>query len=150
VRIRWRPRHLLAAWGVYWATLAVVVLGRPAQLAWRLANGPEGHGTASAGFENAVLHLRIADDAGHAWAGTAHLLTIALWVAGPPLLLWLLWLALRPRSAMREAPAPAVAAPALRGAGLDDVERAAAERGLGERGPGERSGGAWMGGDRQR
>jgi hypothetical protein len=144
---RWRPRHLLAAWGVYWAALAGVVLGRPAQLAWRLANGPEGQGTASAGFENAVLHLRIADDAGHAWAGSAHLLTIALWVAGPPLLLWLLWLALRPRSAARGTAAPAAPAPApaLRGAGLDDVERAAAERGAGER-----SGGARVGGDRPR
>jgi hypothetical protein len=131
----WRPRHLLAAWGAYWAALAVAVLGRPAMLAWQLANRPEGAGagtgTASVSFENAVLKASIVEHAGAAWSGTAHLATIGLWIAGPPLLLWLLWLVLRPRAAgVVGAGAPTAR---LRDAGLSDLERAAVARAERER-----------------
>ncbi|HEU4629769.1 MAG TPA: hypothetical protein VFS08_08475 [Gemmatimonadaceae bacterium] len=112
---RWRPRHLLLAWGGYWLTLALVVLGRPALLGWRLTHGSDTHGTISAGFENAVVRLTIVEDGLTRWSGSTHLLTMALWLTVPPLLLWLVWLLLqrRPHGARPEGTSAAMAAPGL-------------------------------------
>ena len=37
------------------------------------------------------------------WTGSASLMSIVLWLCGPPLLLWLLWLVTRRAPAAREA-----------------------------------------------
>jgi len=107
---RWRPRHLLLAWGAYWLALLAVALGRPALEAWRMSRRPDAHGTISAGVDDAVAHLSIAVDGAPAWSGSASILSITLWLVGPPLVLWVLWL-LRSRGseegdALRAAPAP--------------------------------------------
>jgi hypothetical protein len=91
---RWRASHLLIAWGVYWLGLIAVTL-RPALVgALRAVSAPEGHGNISAGFANSAFTLTIASDTVH-WVGSASFMSIALWIAGPPLLLWLLWLVTR-------------------------------------------------------
>ena len=123
---RWRPRHLLAAWGAYWAALVLVVLGEPARIAWRMSR-TENAGTAAAGAENDQLFLRIVETGGATWSGSADATTVALAVFGPPLLLWLLWLLLRPRetaSPLAAAPEP----PRLHDAAPGDLDRAAVER----------------------
>ena len=95
---RWRPKHLLAAWGAYWAGLAAVALGRPALAAMRAAEGfPEGS-TVSAGFGDTGLYFSITRAGATVWMASASLLAITLWVTVPPLLLWLVWLATRPRT----------------------------------------------------
>jgi hypothetical protein len=94
---RWRPRHLLAAWAAYWATLGMVVLRTPVMTAWRLTHLPEGHSSISAGLTNAVLNVTMSEDGATVWAGSVHLGTLALWLAVPPLVLWLVWLLLLPR-----------------------------------------------------
>jgi len=43
---------------------------------------------------NGDLSLTISSDTAH-WVGSASLTSIALWIAGPPLLLWLVWLVTR-------------------------------------------------------
>jgi hypothetical protein len=92
---RWRPRHLLLAWSAYWAALAAVALA-PALKALARLTGPGEHGTASASFADGVLQVTIASPSAPAWTGGVAVGTLALWVAIPPLLLWLLWLARRP------------------------------------------------------
>lgn len=101
---RWRPRQLILACGGYWAALALTVLARPAMTFLRLYHGPRGQLSVSAALGDAALRLSIARDGVTAWTGSARPLTIALWIAGPPLLLWLIWLARHPthRAAAQE------------------------------------------------
>ena len=80
---RWRARHLFVAWGVYWVGLLAVVATRPLLEYWRISRSPSGHGTVKYSFEGGMLEL-------------------ALWIAGPPLALFLLWLATRERRPVDE------------------------------------------------
>lgn len=89
---RWRPRHLLLAWSGYWLALALVTLGAPLLAIWRMSRRPGSHGSVAAGFENAIGTLSIVEDGASVWSGSASLPTMTLWLVGPPLLLWLLWL----------------------------------------------------------
>lgn len=107
---RWRPRHLLLAWSGYWLALLLAALGRPALEAWRMSRRPDAHGTVSAGFEDAVGRLSIVVDGATVWTGSASFLSITLWVVGPPLLLWLLWLMRSRASETGDAVAPTTAA----------------------------------------
>jgi hypothetical protein len=93
---RWRPRHLLMGWGIYWALLACFTLGSGALAVWRMTR-PDRHGSVSASFDDGLLRVSVIGDGVTAWSGSADLGTLALWIAGPPLLLWLAWLASRPR-----------------------------------------------------
>src|SRR5215207_759444 len=93
---RWRARHLLLAWGAYWVGLAAVVLG-PAVRAIARLTGPGEHGDASAPITDGLLRVTIASPNGPGWTGATELGALALWFAVPPLLLWLLWVARRPR-----------------------------------------------------
>ncbi|MDB4883855.1 MAG: hypothetical protein JWL95_2621 [Gemmatimonadetes bacterium] len=93
---RWRTRHLLVAWVAYWIVLLTVVV-RPALLtALKALSAPDGHGSMSANVANSVLSFTVKTDA-LSYTGSASLTSIALWIAGPPLALWMLWLATRPR-----------------------------------------------------
>ena len=82
---------------MYWAGLIGVGLG-PALLAtWRLTRLPGGHGTIEAGFNNGTLHYTILEDGVKTFVASTPFSTATLWVAGPPLLLWVAWLVLRRR-----------------------------------------------------
>lgn len=94
----WRPRHLLAAWGAYWAGLAAVTLGPPALAIMRLRADPDTHGSVAASIDNGVANLTVAlENGASTWSGSASLLEIALWAFAPPLLLWIAWVIVRPR-----------------------------------------------------
>lgn len=73
---RWGHRQLLTSWVVYWVGL-LGVIAAPAILEWWRLQRANAHGTVSVDI-------------------TAGVLEMALWVAGPPLLIALLWLAVRP------------------------------------------------------
>jgi hypothetical protein len=103
---RWRPRHLLAAWVAYWIALVGFALAPAIGAAWPILTEPDAHGTISAGFENARLHLTIQRESSTLYSASAHFLTLALWVAVPPLLLWAAWLIRRGRAAGVTAGAP--------------------------------------------
>jgi Na+/glutamate symporter len=109
----WRPAHLFGAWVSYWVILAGVTLARPLRLLGQLRGG-EQHGTASAQFDNALFSAHF-EVGGQVWDMSAHLGTICGWLAGPPLVIWAVYVATRPsQRAMLAAPAPAPApAPAL-------------------------------------
>jgi hypothetical protein len=94
---RWRPGHLLLAWGAYWLVLLLVSLGKELLAIWRLSSEPDSPGKISAGITNSVFHLSITGADGTTIERSISLMTMLLWVAGPPLLLWLAWLLTRPR-----------------------------------------------------
>ena len=101
---RWRAPHLLGAWIAYWAGLGAVTLGPYVAQLRRVTQSPDAKGSVSLSVEHGDLTLRIVEN-GRAMSAITDagisLLSIALLVAGPPLLLWLLWLAARPRRDVR-------------------------------------------------
>lgn len=93
---RWKPRHLLVAWSAYWVGLIAVTLGPAIVSILRVAVPAGAKGDASANYGDGMLHLVINSNGTTLWSGAASVVTIALWLAGPPLLLWLAWLVARP------------------------------------------------------
>jgi hypothetical protein len=96
---RWRAKHLLAAWFAYWFALLAVTMSSAFVAALRVMNAPGGHGKIDVSSDGGSLVARISGE-GVAWSGSTSLTAAALWIAGPPLLLWLGWLL------TRRAPAP--------------------------------------------
>lgn len=93
---RWRHRHLLAAWVVYWIGLIAVKLGGAVRAVLQVS-GPNAHGSASAGFGDGGITFTVVNAAGTLWSGVSSFSALALWIAGPPLLLWVAWMLKRPR-----------------------------------------------------
>ena len=91
---RWRAKHLLIAWIVYWVVLILVSLRSALGVVARGLTAPGSHGSVGASFENSNFILKVTTDA-QTWTATTSFATIALWFAGPPLLLFLVWLATR-------------------------------------------------------
>ena len=117
----WRAPHLLGAWAAYWVLLAVVVLGRPLLAFRELTATPGRKGSASVSYGTAGFDAKLVADGVTVWHGEASFAVLSLWIVGPPLLLWIVWLLSRPR---RLAAAPdlvggGAAAPALHAAESD-------------------------------
>ena len=91
---RWRAKHLLGAWVAYWIALFAVTLSPAVVATIRAVSGPAGHGKIDVSSDGGSLVAHITGD-GVAWSGSTSLASIALWIAGPPLLLWLVWLVTR-------------------------------------------------------
>ncbi|HMI47737.1 MAG TPA: hypothetical protein VK481_03625 [Gemmatimonadaceae bacterium] len=94
---RSRPGQLLLAWSVYWVGLALITLGPAIAALWHLSQ-VTGHGSANVSFNNGILSATVVDGANTAWSGSISLLSLALRVTVPPLLLWLAWFAGSPRT----------------------------------------------------
>jgi hypothetical protein len=94
---RWKPTQLLLSWAAYWAGLVGATLSPAIAATWRATHLPDGHGSVSAGFNNGTLTYEVIEDGVKTWVGATSLTTAALWVVGPPLLLWLVWLIVRER-----------------------------------------------------
>ena len=95
---RWKPGQLLLGWATYWVGLVGVTLSPAIAATWRATHLPDGHGTVSAGFDNANLTYTVIEDGVKTFIGTTPLPSALLWVVGPPLLLWIVWLFVRERS----------------------------------------------------
>jgi hypothetical protein len=91
---RWQARHLLIAWVVYWVLLVAISMRSALVAAARALNAPKGLGSISASVDNGNFILKASSGA-QTWTGSTSLTTMALWFAGPPLLLFLLWLVTR-------------------------------------------------------
>ena len=96
---RWKPGQLLIGWATYWAGLIGATMSPAIAASWRATRLPEGHGSIAAGFDNGTLHYTVIEDGVKTWVGTTSMTTALLWVVGPPLLLWLVWLIVRERPA---------------------------------------------------
>lgn len=95
---RWKPWQLLLAWSAYWVGLGVVLLGPATVVAWRMSQRTHGHGSANASFSNDILSANIVDGGQTVWTGSMSMLTLALLIAVPPLVIWLVWLAASART----------------------------------------------------
>jgi hypothetical protein len=87
----WRPRNLFLAWCGYWVALVAVTAAKPLAAAIRLTQDPNSHGDAAISFGNGVFTANISQAGQPTWTGSVSALTLTLLVAGPPLLLWLMW-----------------------------------------------------------
>jgi hypothetical protein len=123
---RMTPRQLMFGWLGYWAVLGVTKLWHPLAVAWRVSR-PDGKGSIAAGFENTTLTFKMVQDGTTVWSASASTTEIFLWLSVPPLLMWLGWVALRPRRAPDPALGLVTPAPAL-GAAQQPVETFGAKR----------------------
>jgi hypothetical protein len=96
---RWRSGHLFLSWVVYWVALLAVTLG-PAVPPILRATASHAKGEVSGSFSDSVLSLIVKENGRVTWSGSTHVLTAALWLAVPPLILWAIWL--MSRTAARE------------------------------------------------
>lgn len=100
---RWRPRHLFLAWTAYWIALLLVTIGPAVPAILRATGSAPGKGEISANFADGVFSLIVKQSGQVLWSGSVHFLTAALWLALPPLVLWLLWLRARSGAVAGEA-----------------------------------------------
>ncbi|HEX2693058.1 MAG TPA: hypothetical protein VHL12_03290 [Gemmatimonadaceae bacterium] len=63
-----------------------------------MAHNPSSHGTATVSVTDGVFVGSIAEAGRTTWSGSVPLLTLALLVGIPPLLMWLVWLVGTPRT----------------------------------------------------
>ena len=87
----WRPVHLVVAWCAYWLVLALSALGPVLPTLWQVTR-PGARGSVSASVGDGVARFSVMRDGAAAWTGQVPLDTLALWLALPPLLLWVVWL----------------------------------------------------------
>lgn len=101
---RWDVRHLIGASALYWTGLAAATLTPFARAVASVVRLGAGHGSASGSMQNDVLTISAIRDNVVIYSGSAHALDVALWLALPPLALWLVCLALRPQRGVAPAP----------------------------------------------
>jgi hypothetical protein len=103
---QWRPRHLLMSWVVYWVILIGIGLGRSLAAIARIIGKPDADGsTISAGVNDGVFTITVTDPSGAVVEQTLSVMSMVLWFAIPPLLIWAVWMALSrraPQSAARD------------------------------------------------
>ena len=94
----WSSRALFLSWGVYWLVLLAIGLAPIVGPVWRATHGPKGTTSAvNLSFNNTIASLTVTQAGQTTWTGSISVVAVALWVAVPPLLLWMLWAATRPR-----------------------------------------------------
>jgi hypothetical protein len=94
---------------VYWVIALLVAFRSGIAAIWRVTSEPDAHGTISAGVTDGIFSMTVSEPSGVVWQGSASMMSILLWFAGPPLLLFILWLGMRPR-----ATEPALSSPSSR------------------------------------
>ena len=133
---RWKTGQLLLGWGAYWVGLIGIGAGPAIRATWHATHLPDGHGSANANIDNGVLNYEVIAEGVKTFATTVPLSSVFLWLVGPPLLLWAVWLMVRERPAVPQAAlgnADVEALPAgtgpVREWRVDQDERVRAERG---------------------
>lgn len=88
---RWGPGRLLLAWCGYWLALVLAVIAPGLPTLWRISR-PGAKGSASVSMANGELQVRLVQEAASVWTRDFGFLSLSLWIAIPPLLLWIFWL----------------------------------------------------------
>jgi hypothetical protein len=90
-----RPRHLLAAWAIWWIVLLLRLT--PAVVAvWKATRAAPGEGNVRLSIDNGIIDLVATIRGQTVWSGSTSFLSIVLLVAGPPLVMWVVWMAVKP------------------------------------------------------
>jgi hypothetical protein len=95
---RLRARDLFAAWAVYWLALSLRLTPLVSAI-WRATHAGAGKGEVSFNLGDSVLSVAVKVAGQTTYTASRHMLGLALLIAGPPLVLWLLWVVARPRTA---------------------------------------------------
>jgi len=94
---RLRARDLYTAWVGYWLVLSLQLAPLLSAI-WRATRTGPGKGEVSVSVGDWVLSIIVKVGGQPTYTAARHLLGLALLIAGPPLALWLLWVATRPRA----------------------------------------------------
>ena len=86
---RWRRRLFLLGCAGYWTILVVVLLGPPIIAGWRVTRPDAGHGVINGSLDGTMIHVTMSSTHTAPWSGSIGLGALALWILGPPLVLWL-------------------------------------------------------------
>ena len=97
-RRQFRVRNLLLAWSTYWLALIVVGLTPAIAAIWRMSQTEHGKGTVNGGVTDGIVSASVAQNGVVTWTGSIPLLTLALLVALPPLVMWAIFLLTAPRT----------------------------------------------------
>jgi hypothetical protein len=86
-----RPwKLILGLWGAYWVALAAFALGPLAVAIIRATSGPDnGKSSVNFDFGTGGFSTTVVDQGRTIYTGSISLVSAALWIAGPPLLIWL-------------------------------------------------------------
>ncbi len=90
----WSAGKLFASWIAYWILLIAVGLGPALVAIWRVSRAAQDKGSVNVSFGD-TFSLTVVNAGVTTYAGSIHVLPLTLLVAGPPLLLWILWFASR-------------------------------------------------------
>src|SRR5215471_4416772 len=93
-------RLLLGIWGTYWALLAAYFVVPLAVAVRRATSAGPGEGNVSVSLGSTGFTVTVLLKGATIYSATLHLVTTLLWIAGPPLLVWLA-IALAARRAAR-------------------------------------------------
>ena len=98
-----RFRQLVGAWGAYWLVLAGVGLGPMIWAILQATRGPNDNtSSVNANVGNGGLSVSVVHAGVTTYTSSIHFLTAALWIAGPPLLAWLVFVLSAKRDRERE------------------------------------------------
>lgn len=87
----WRPSRLLLAWCGYWLALLLVFLGPAMPTLFRVTR-PDAHGSINVNLGSAGFQFDVIQDGVTVLTRSISVTALSLWLAVPPLLLWVLWL----------------------------------------------------------
>ena len=91
----WSAGKLFASWVGYWILLFVVGLGPGIAAILQATRAGPDKGSVNLSFGSDGFSLNVLKAGATIYAGSIHLLPLVLLVAGPPLVLWILWFASR-------------------------------------------------------
>jgi hypothetical protein len=88
-----RLRLLFGTWGTYWAILGAFALGPLALAVLKATTGPtDEKSSVSANLGTDGFSVTVVNRGQTIYTSSIHVLTAALWIAGPPLLAWLVFM----------------------------------------------------------
>lgn len=88
-----RVRHLVVAWCAYWTALALATVGPGVAAAAILDRFKDNLTDLTVNLGTGGIIVTLTRASAPIWDLTATIPELALWLAGPPLVLWGLWLA---------------------------------------------------------
>jgi len=89
---------LIGSWVAYWLLAGAIKLGPAIAAILRATRGPsDNNSSVNLSFGDTGFMLDVTRAGQSVYYGATSLTALAFWIAGPPLLLWVIWVVLRQR-----------------------------------------------------
>jgi hypothetical protein len=83
---------LFGGWAIYWIVVGAVKLGPAIAAVLKATSGPDdGKSSVALNYGDGGFALTVIERGVTTFSGSATLLELALWMAGPPLIWWVVW-----------------------------------------------------------